>query len=344
MLNKILKIFPTITDANSQSLYIGQIHVKNGELVNKDQIIVTYESSKKSYDLTAVQEGFIYLNCKSGEVVSLDLMLGLISEKKLSNDEVLAEFATKDKNSNHLKITSKALKMMKEFSINPNDLGSEREISFEVVNSYLSKTKKIQIVEINKETKALCENIEPNSFSSFLSININEEKMQNNLKKISGETLGVVSLDAFIAFKAHSVLVNYLNLSSYFNEKNIIKVESCPVGIYMHDETRGVPVVVEASSLKKINDTVNKIFELQKEIISNSFSQEDLCCFYISNLSEKNIINFIPLLKKKSAATLAVCSSFNGFRLIGISFDHRLMEGSYVADFLNDLKNEIEGK
>lgn len=117
-------------------------------------------------------------------------------------------------------------------------------------------------------------------------------------------------------------------------------MNECPVGIYLSDKDKsGTSFVLGKSSLKDPGITTEKLFEFQKAFLTNKFSAETEghACFYISNLMNYNVSSFIPMLKKKSCATLGISSSF-----IGLSFDHRVVEGSYVASFLNELKKIVE--
>ena len=95
--------------------------------------------------------------------------------------------------------------------------------------------------------------------------------------------------------------------------------------------------------------------ELIMKNIKNKFELNDIenCTFTITDLSSYGVINFIPVINFKQCAILGICAEYGSCKNendvliyepnmnLVLSFYHRIIDGKYAAEFIQDIKNKL---
>lgn len=122
-----------------------EIVVASGDRVTSGDYLLSYESSKASFEIDAKVTGFVYLNphIEIGEFYRVNYKIAVISNNPLSFRELQAIFPDSEKNSDKnigkQKITKNAEKLMKRYEISGAIFANEKFVTEEHVNKYLQK-------------------------------------------------------------------------------------------------------------------------------------------------------------------------------------------------------------
>ena len=83
-MNKILEIIKTPQESvNDDSVVIVKIYVKNGDKIEKDQILAEIETSKANIDIHSQEGGFVKCLCEENQYVLIGETLFEIFSNKL---------------------------------------------------------------------------------------------------------------------------------------------------------------------------------------------------------------------------------------------------------------------
>ena len=135
--------------ASDKFVTISELNFRNGDFVNDGEVVISYETSKASYELDSETSGYIYYLVLENEKVEVGTKALVISEIILDEDkyhEIIAENTKKPKLSYLDKIISKkAAKLIEEHKIDVTQI-QEELVSEEVVQCYINK----KDIEYNK--------------------------------------------------------------------------------------------------------------------------------------------------------------------------------------------------
>ena len=140
--------------------------------------------------------------------------------------------------------------------------------------------------------------------------------------------------------------MKYPLLNSYFND-NVIHTY-CDINIgFAIDIDKGLKVIkIPKTSELSIMEIEDIIFDLSNQYLEDKIPIENLTeiSFTITDLSGEGISYFKPLVNMYNSSILGISSIDNDLNRFNasITFDHRVTEGKYVAQFLNELKIRIE--
>jgi sugar O-acyltransferase (sialic acid O-acetyltransferase NeuD family) len=146
----MIKIKIPKQNASDDDVIISDILFKSGEYVDKDTIIFEYETSKANFEFEIVNSGFLYYNFSVGDSVQVQTDVAYLSDSELTSDEIKKIFpVANETNFSEKNITKKALKLIKENSIDVKEF-KEDLITEKVVKEFLSSlSKKEPTVNIN---------------------------------------------------------------------------------------------------------------------------------------------------------------------------------------------------
>jgi pyruvate/2-oxoglutarate dehydrogenase complex dihydrolipoamide acyltransferase (E2) component len=152
------------------------------------------------------------------------------------------------------------------------------------------------------------------------------------------------------------VLLEYPLLNCSVEEDEIIKRNYTNIGVAVAlDEGLIVPVVKYANikGLKTISDDIKKLADKAR---SNTLQPDEMTggTFTVSNLGMFNIESFTPIINQPEVAILGINTiketavkldgelQFIPMMTLSLTADHRVVDGSVAAQFLNRLKEYIE--
>lgn len=332
-------IYVNSDDFNSRTVYLASLALKNGEKVEKEQIVAVVETSKKVIDIASSFDGYIYYFFKEGESFSLTEPLATVSPAPLKDFKI-----TKVTSSNSEGFTLKAKKLAERFNLSKENFKGMKSIKEEDV-LFLMKESKIEVNAFESHLVLAEENLAANDYTSSVSVSFDMTLLNAKLKSESEALKKNVSIDSLFSHAAHKMLQNFERLSSYIENTDLIVLGSCPVGIYISEENKKASTyILEESVLQNLDSTVDRFYDIYRNFLNNDIEGKvQRSAFFISNMMSMNVKAITPMLKKGTVATLAIASpDKNGEYVVTLAFDHRLLDGSYAARFLNALKIFIE--
>jgi len=134
---------------------LAEIAVVSGDRITKGDYILSYESSKASFEEDAKVSGLIFLNprLEIGEFYNADYKLAVISNKPLSSKEIMAIFPVSkkkpDKDKKKQKITKNAMELIKRNGLSISIFAKENFVTESHVNEYLHQKNN---VDLNSES------------------------------------------------------------------------------------------------------------------------------------------------------------------------------------------------
>lgn len=326
-------------DFNSHTVFVASAAVKNGDKVEKEQIIAVVETSKKVLEVVSPYDGFIYFFYSEGEQFKVSDPLAVVSQKKLDQWS-LPKAGDKDDNAG---FTLKARKLAGKFNLEKEDFKGKNQIKEEDVITLLS-SRGITIRNFESQIRLAEENLAPVTYVSSVTVSFDFARLQDFIAAETTRLKKNVNSDAVFIFAVHSILKKYEKLTSLLDDSQLITLGNCPVGIYISDEhKKGATYVVDGSECSSLEKTVDRLYDVYRNYLNNDIeSTVQRCAFFISNMMTMNVSLLNPMLKSGTAATMGIASPDNGRFNVTLAFDHRLLDGGYAARFLNDLKNFIE--
>jgi len=177
--------------------------------------------------------------------------------------------------------------------------------------------------------------------------------------KAEAERLGVrLTVLPFLVRAAARSLREYPMLNSeYDEERNVIVVKKeINIGVAVDTEQGLVVVVVKNADKKSLLELAREIGTLAEKARAGKLDVQDVrgSTFTISNIGAVGGLGGLSILNYPEAAILAVGQArkrpwvvedrveIRDIALVAVSFDHRVVDGAYVARFVNRLKELLE--
>ena len=236
-MNKLLEVIKTPQDSvNDDSVVIINIHVKNGDKIQQDQILAEIETSKADIDIHSTEAGFVKCLCEENQDVLIGETLFEIYSEKLEIKELTKAIETEIPT----KSTSKA-----------GEIDSASEAKEEILKEFNTKFSKgaEQLILKNKLDKNKFKNLQ---FVSIYEVNdfLEPAKIKLPIKK-ENSNINPVEL---ITVEEDSIL----------NEENIGKKKLNEIKYLSNVNSTGL-----VSRLTMfINSNLNQIIESQNFISS----------------------------------------------------------------------------
>jgi pyruvate/2-oxoglutarate dehydrogenase complex dihydrolipoamide acyltransferase (E2) component len=181
------------------------------------------------------------------------------------------------------------------------------------------------------------------NINSSLTVQFEAEKIYSGLKdhKVFSR-----SLLPIIIFELSRLLEKYPRFNAFFNNGQIYYYKKVNVGVAI-DSGKGLCVV-------SLRDT-NKIFPVEifkllsdytLKYLQNKLKLEELTgsTFTLTDLSSYGVLSFQPLINKNQAAILGIGGDKDAAHFpmtLTLTFDHRVLTGLQVSEFLSSLKKRI---
>ena len=145
-------------------------------------------------------------------------------------------------------------------------------------------------------------------------------------------------------------------VNSTFESEKILKHKKINVGVAMMVEDRLIVPVLKDTNKKTIQEISNQIKDLHAKASGNKLTEKDFSggTFTVSNLGMYGIDRFTAIINPPQVGILAVGRVkevpvvkdgkviISWMMSVSASFDHRVVDGAYGAQFLGKLKNILE--
>jgi len=189
-----------------------------------------------------------------------------------------------------------------------------------------------------------------------MTMEVDMETVLNQRESLKRETGGEISLTAFLvkaaaeALEKHKIFNSMLDADGIkiFREINIAVAVSTPDGLV-------APVIREANK-KSIEEISHEIDRLAEKGLKKQLSLEEVTggTFTVTNLGSYGIDVFAPVINPPQCAILGVGRVVKKPTMVGnevagratatlsLVFDHRISDGVPAADFLREIKRNLE--
>jgi len=362
-------------NVNDEFVTILNIHFSNGDFVKKDSIIIEYETSKAAVEFVTEHDGYIKYHCLVGDEIEPGAVVATIYPEKydlaLVNNESIDNISEKPIVTQILtKFSKDAKKLISEYELNESDFIEYEFVNKDMVLEFL-ESRKVNKVEIKSETVLSSEeklssdetnydiikitpakkreinylkNVQSNSLNSsfFISINLNNliNFIDVNSTKLKSSILPIV------VFEISKMLLTYREFNAFFKNDFVYYYKKINVGVAIDIDKELKVLTIYDSDKKGYSEIENKIWELSNKYLDDKLDPYDISnsTFTISDLSSGGTDFFIPLINSHQSAILGVgqINEKSKESVFVITFDHRIMSGKIVANFLNDLKRRLE--
>jgi pyruvate dehydrogenase E2 component (dihydrolipoamide acetyltransferase) len=344
---------------------VGVWYKKEGDIVEKGELLVEVFSEKATHDLEAPASGILRkILVQEGVDAQVNAVLAIITapDESFSEAEMYAEMprAVEEKKKRIL-ASPAAKRLARERGIDLSLVeGSGPEgriveadvrVFIEQTGGILPKVKEIIPLEGFRKTSA--------------------ERVSASFRKAPHSTV-VMEVDASKAMELHNklqasytailvkVVAKTLVESSMINltlEGNQIKIfEDVNVGVAVATENGLVVPVIHNADKKSLGEIEAAIEELTEKARQGKLAREDLAggTFTITNLGMYGVEFFTPIINPPEAAILGIGRivekpvvvegkiETKPITMLSLSYDHRIVDGAPAAEFLRKVKEKVE--
>ena len=352
-------------NANDDFVIITKLLFKNGDFVNKSELLLEFETSKATIEYEAPISGiFSFKNLGVGTQVNVNTvfaeLLEEVSQTKaeakilkspvIKKDEDLltkedpilnysdAAIKLKDKNisikSSNRWITSKDFQVSSDlYDQKPNN--DQNIVMKENLLPPINFSKKEITSKKSYEINALKSNSP--YLNSTLGVEIEIKQKRNNNDYFSNSVLDLVIYETTLLLKG-----NFSDLNACFYEGNgIATFEKVIPGFALDDKNN--LTVVSVPEFKTLHELKNHMVNIIVKFDKKKLTAQDLkpSTFTVTDLSSTNVNFILPLINGYQTFIIGICRSNNGYQVLG-TFDHRVTEGKRFAEFLEELRRRIQ--
>ena len=358
---------------NDDSVLVARWHFADGDNVSKDAPLVDLETSKTVVTIDAPATGLISIRVKAGEYAEVDSPIGEIatinqhpSRKSSDSGDSIRH---QDKPSeDHLMATggpifsNAAKEYIRERKISLNDIPMKGLVTVHDLKCDSTKGVKREVfVERAPKKNTLSPlssreiNQKPAKREEIRQLQIGQNGLINSTLTVTINLSSEYNIDVNdgmsfvrVKFKLIEIICRQLTSAPYFtayhHDDRIHFYDRVDLG-YALDLENGLKVVrIKDANELSAAEIHNAISELALCDIRNELIHEQLTgsTFTITDLTEQNILNFVPLINGHQSIIIGLGADRfqRDFPLsIIITFDHRVLSGKQVAIYLNSLRD-----
>ncbi len=365
-----------LLSVNDTSLTIIDTPFTSGEKVDTGQVIVVFETSKTSYEVTAETPGYIQYLCSNGDDYEVnEVVVKIFSDSKdidlsvetpVKKIKKLAPINTKEW-SGETQFSSGAKKLLEENELSSDlfkgyDFVSKEDVMAIMVSSPKTKKNKLanSVSQMPKQTRLdiidykissgkkieidYLSDVQQAGLTSTVHIYVDTAfifgHLNNALKALKNSILPLV------IYESSRLLKKYPLLNAFYNSDSISVYKDINPGFAI-DIGKGLKVLnVKNAGELSIQHIEEKILDLSGKYLDDKLELEHLTdiTFTITDLSAEGTFLFKPLVNFMNSSILGISSIDTKLNrcVLSMTFDHRITEGKLVAGFLQELKIRLE--
>ena len=359
-MNKI--IIPNVNNNETEAELISW-NVNDGDLVKRGDIIASLQTTKADVDIESDFEGYIKIISEINNSYEVGTTIAYVLEEieKYENFDSSA-------GSNNIELKkSYTITKPAEIFIEKNNI-SKSEI--EKLGISLVKVKDLEklikksdpnLIEFDSIQKTIASNVKishdqiPEAFI-LKKINVNETLIK--IKSTIGNEGFTFDFAELIVFCLGKVFEKFPKFFSKIENNDFYKVSSSAnIGLTL-DVGKGlfVPVISNSNNMT-LKSISTKIMEFKMKALRNNFKSDDFanCNFTVSLNTEADTIFVKPIIFPGQVCILSLNSlqkevviddgkvQENTILMLGLAYDHRIINGSEANSFLLEIKSLIEG-
>ena len=359
------------------SATIVTIHKNEGEKISKDETLMEVATDKVNSEIPSPVEGVIKkILVKPNETLQVGDVIAIVITEAIEDDKILNSQEEKEKETPKQEENDKksffspaVLRFAKEGNVSIQDLekiegtGEGKRVTKKDVENFMKSQEGDQnFIKLSPIRQAIATNmtkanavptayiIEEIDITSLMQL-INEQK-HHFLENFSAK----LTITPFLV-KAIAIAAKKLPLAnSSFKEDKILLIDDINIGIAMNVNSDVlVPTIHSATDLNFV-DIVKNLNVLVKKAKTQTLSAKDSenGTITLTNFGMTNISVGFPIIKYPQACIIGagaikkkpwiVNDEIQIRSIINISFgfDHRIFDGIYACQFLNEIKNYLE--
>ena len=349
-------------NANDDNVLINKIYFKNGDKVNKGDILFEFETSKAAIEFEAPEIGILCdFTITEGSRVSVDSIIGGIEKETIAiaknlKTKTLSIDNENNQNEDDINVSYSANTLLKEGK-KPNTTNQ-----WLTTSNFKDESKKNSNISISQNTNTISNFDKKDIILKYSNLKISSRK-QAEIKSLGttspyyNSTLGVsIKLKnrrATNSFFKNSILdiVIYetsLLLKNKFSDLNACFLGNDEIGQFekvipgMALDNLNNLTVVSLPEFKTLGDLANEIIDIVARFDQGKLQGKDIknTTFTVTDLSATGIDFIQPLINGWQTFILGISKSNTCYNLFG-TFDHRVTEGKRFSEFLIELKNRI---
>jgi pyruvate/2-oxoglutarate dehydrogenase complex dihydrolipoamide acyltransferase (E2) component len=354
---------------NDDHIRIGQWHVRNRDFVKKGQDLLDVSTSKVNVTLQSESQGFLEILKKEGQRVRIGEVyaryyneLSEIPEATSLNPENFNSSARQSslQSFDFVRFSDAAHSLILEHGLDKGLFAGMGLVTAGQVNqkiqSLLQKNPDLlptiftnpyrtQGTSASKEVEIQQLTIgQSGRVNSQLCVQFLADTIQLSLNRGGSKAISMLSL---ILYEFTQLLTSHPLLTAFFADDKIHYYDEIRLGLAL-DTGRGLKVVcfpkAEEMAAAQWHENVT---ELAMKDLRGQLAPEDLSSttVTVTDLSSLNVLYFHPLINGQQSCILGIGgdSDMPGHPMtLTLNFDHRVLSGREVGEFLNLLKNKIQ--
>lgn len=347
---------------------VGKWYKKEGSAVEKNEPLVEVVSEKATYDLEAPASGILRkILVREGEMADVDRILALVAaQDEEIPDDLLAGPETAESiepEEKRLLASPAAKRLARELNVDLSLVkgsGPEGRISEEDVQRFSDQNQGFQprvkqVIQLSGLRKTSAERVStsfrtaPHS-TIVMSVDVSEAATLHEKLDVSYTAIMVKS--AAKALSKHDIM------NSTLAGDHIRIFEDVNIGVATATEHGLIVPVIRNADKATLQEIDARIKELSEKARAGKLTREELSggTFTITNLGMYDVEFFTPIINPPEAAILGVGAieekpvatsgkiEVRRVMMLSLSYDHRIIDGTPAADFLREIKAEIEKK
>jgi pyruvate/2-oxoglutarate dehydrogenase complex dihydrolipoamide acyltransferase (E2) component len=345
-------VVPRMNTNDDQAVLVKWL-VTSGSLVKAEQPVVMLETTKTTFEVNAPQAGYIFFDLGTKIMVDVGASIAWISDDASppAQPVAVAQDRPTPSAAPDERFSRKALRLMKDSGLSAADFpGSERIEALDVERlierrasaapaarptAGAADTQPLEQSSSKMIEAATLERVYRQVVPSTVVVTVNEPRLQARLQAIA-QAQGVVSVLELAIFEAASVLCEIPELNGFYANGFAINA----------GRSLKVPVIRDCKGDSPL-DIARSVRDLSLRYMRDELAAEDLMggTFTVTDLSGHGVVHFIPVINERQSAILGICAERPGSagRELVLTFDHRMADGMLAAEFLNQLRERLEG-
>ena len=349
-------------NANDDTVLINKIFFKNGDKVNKGDVLFEFETSKASIEFEAPEIGILYdFTITEGAQVSVDTIIGSIKKEAMAVAKnkktiILSADNENNKNKDDINISNSANVLLKEgkqphksekwLTTSNFQEGGEDESNISIPQNQKTTNNfnkrnillKYSNLKINSRKQAEIKSLGITSeyFNSTLGVTVELNNRRTTNPFFKNSILDIVIYETSLLLKNKFSDLN----ACFLGNDEIGQFEKVIPGMAM-DNLNNL-TVASLPEFKTLGDLANEIIDIIVRFDAGKLKGKDLknTTFTVTDLSTTGIDFILPLINGWQTFILGISKNKTCFNIFG-TFDHRVTEGKRFAEFLIELKNRI---
>ena len=311
--------------------------VEEGSLVNVGMPIAEFETSKAAIEITSEADGKITFFFKKGDTIKFGSTICFIG-----NGEPPKKTESKNIKKNLDETTSVEKPLTKGFKIDKN---RKKDFDANFFDGFKDNNKKENLLISNNEFKRANprKNAEIVNLSKVNSTGLVSTIIKSfNHHKRKDNIIGTFesNLSDLIIFETAKLIKKFPKINSWFDPENgILFHDSVKFGYTVDiDDDLIVYNIGECSDLLPEDIRNNILGAIESHVIKKATKiQMEKSSITITDLSSSSIDIFLPLVNADQSLILGYSKTEDNKGYLSVAFDHRVLSGLYVSNFLNEL-------